>query len=77
MNLLFLMSIKDIKKAASKAAFGIHKSQWFCEPRCAHPVVCFSIMLNSSYMIMAIAPTTTKPANAKPICMAEPAEISK
>ena len=51
--------------------------QWFCEPRCAQPVVCFSIMLNSSYMIMAIAPTTTKPAKAKPICMAEPAEISK
>ena len=40
-------------------------------------MVCFSIMLKSSYMIMAIAPTTTKPANAKPICIAEPAEMSK
>jgi len=48
-----------------------------CEPRCAQPVVRFSMALKSSYMAMAIAPTTTKPENAKPICMAEPAEISR
>ena len=48
-----------------------------CEPRCAQPVVCFSIKLNSSYITIAIAPTTIRPANAKPICIAEPAEISK
>lgn len=48
-----------------------------CEPRCAQAVVCFSITANSSYMAMAITPTVSSPANARPICMAEPAEISK
>ena len=71
------MNIKGVKKAASKSGFWGAPTQWFCEPRCAQPVVCFSTQLNSSYMTMAIAPTTTKPAKAKPICMAEPAEISK
>jgi hypothetical protein len=71
------MNIKDVKKAALKAAFSFIKTQWFCELRWAQPVVCFSTKLNNSYMIMAMAPTTTKPANAKPICMAEPAEMSK
>lgn len=52
-------------------------TQWFCEPRCAQPVVCFSTQLKISYITMAMAPTTTKPAKARPICMAEPAEISK
>jgi hypothetical protein len=77
MRLLALMSSKGVKKAALKSGFCGQCNQWFCEPRCAHAVVCFSIMLNNSYMIIAIAPTTTKPAKAKPICMAEPAEISK
>jgi hypothetical protein len=71
------MNSKGVKKAAVSAAFLFIKTQWFCEPRCAQPVVCFSIMLNNSYMIMAMAPTTTRPAKAKPICMAEPAEMSK
>lgn len=51
--------------------------QWLCELRCAHAVVRFSTQLNSSYMAMAMAPTTSKPAKASPICMEEPAEISK
>ena len=38
-------------------------------------MVCFSIALNNSYITMAIAPTTTRPAKARPICMAEPALI--
>jgi hypothetical protein len=60
------------------AARGVSRwIQWFCEPRCAQPVVCFSTMLNSSYIAIAIAPTTSKPAKARPICMAEPAEISR
>ena len=45
--------------------------------RCAHPVVRFSITANSSYMIIAIAPITTRPPNASPICIDEPAEISR
>ena len=52
-------------------------NQWLCEPRCAQPVVRFSTQLNSSYMAMAMAPTTSKPADARPICMEEPAEISR
>lgn len=48
-----------------------------CEPRCAQPVVRFSIVLNNSYISIAIAPTTTSPEKARPICMAEPAEISR
>lgn len=71
------MNRKGVKKAALKAAFLFVKTQWFCEPRCAQPVVCFSTKLNSSYMTIAIAPTTTNPAKAKPICMADPAEMSK
>lgn len=51
--------------------------QWLCELRCAQAVVRFSTQLNSSYMAMAMAPTTSKPAKASPICMEEPAEISK
>ena len=50
-------------------------SEWL--PRCAQPVVCFSIQLNNSYMAMAITPTTSKPLKAKPICMELPAEINK
>ncbi len=53
------------------------KAHALCEPRCAHPVVCFSMKLKSSYMAMAMAPTTSKPLKARPICMAEPAEISR
>ncbi len=45
--------------------------------RCAQPVVRFSITANSSYMIIAIAPITTRPPNARPICIDEPAEISR
>ena len=51
--------------------------QWFWEPRWAQPVVRFSTQLNSSYITMAMAPTTSRPANARPICMDEPAEISR
>jgi hypothetical protein len=47
------------------------------DPRCAHPVVRLSTIENSSYMPIAIAPTTTSPANARPICIDEPAEMSK
>jgi len=53
------------------------QAYWFCEPRCAHPVVCFSTTLKSSYISIAMAPTTISPAKARPICMAEPAEISR
>ena len=48
-----------------------------CDPRCAHAVVCISILLNNSYISIAMAPTTTRPAKARPICIAEPAEISR
>jgi hypothetical protein len=47
------------------------------DPRCAHPVVRFSTIENSSYMPIAIAPTTTSPAKARPICIDEPAEMSR
>ena len=46
-------------------------------PRCAQPVVCFSIQLNSSYMTMAMMPTTSRPLKARPICMELPAEMSR
>ena len=49
----------------------------FCEPRCAQPVVCFSMKLKSSYITMAMIPTTSKPLNARPICIDEPAEINR
>ncbi len=48
-----------------------------CDPRRAQPVVCFSSTLKSSYITIAIAPTTIKPAKARPICIDEPAEISR
>ena len=41
------------------------------------PVVRCSTIANSSYMPIAIAPTTTRPAKARPICIDEPAEISR
>jgi drug/metabolite transporter (DMT)-like permease len=41
-----------------------------CEPRCAQPVVRFSSTEKNSYIAMAIAPTTTRPAKARPICIA-------
>ena len=47
------------------------------DPRCAQPVVRFSTIENSSYMPIAIAPTTTSPAKARPICIDEPAEMSR
>ena len=47
------------------------------ELRWAQPVVRLSITANSSYMIIAMAPMTTSPANARPICIDEPAEISR
>ena len=46
-------------------------------PLWAQPVVCFSIQLNSSYITMAMMPTTSRPENAKPICIELPAEISR
>jgi hypothetical protein len=49
----------------------------FCPLRWAQPVVCFSMKLNSSYITIAIAPTTSKPLKARPICMELPAEISR
>ena len=48
-----------------------------CDPLWAQPVVCFSIQLNSSYITIAIAPTTSRPLKARPICIEEPAEISR
>ena len=51
--------------------------QPFCDPRCAQAVVRFSIQLNNSYITMAMAPTTIRPANARPICMDEPALMSR
>ncbi len=53
------------------------KNHELCDPRCAQAVVWRSITLNNSYITIAITPTTTRPANANPICMAEPAEISR
>ena len=35
-----------------------------CEPRCAQPVVRFSIHENSSYIAIAMAPIVTSPAKA-------------
>ena len=55
----------------------IRATQWLLAPRWAQAVVRFSTRLNSSYITMAMAPTTNRPANAKPICMDEPAEISR
>jgi hypothetical protein len=51
--------------------------QVFWLPRCAQPVVCFSTQLNSSYITMAITPTTSRPLKARPICMEEPALMSR
>ena len=48
-------------------------SQVFCEPRCAQPVVCFSTKLNNSYIAMAIAPITTRPAKASAMRCCDPA----
>ena len=62
------------KKSVAREGSG---AQVFWLPRCAQPVVRFSIALNSSYMSMAMAPTTTNPAKARPICIADPAEISR
>lgn len=45
--------------------------------RCAQAVVRFSISANSSYITIAIAPTTTRPAKATLICIDEPADISR
>ena len=61
---------------AGAAARGASPQAAF-EPRCAQPVVRFSISENSSYIPIAIAPTTTRPENARPICIDEPAEISR
>ena len=38
--------------------------------RCAQPVVCSSMSLKSSYITIAIAPTTTSPLNARQACFA-------
>ena len=46
-------------------------------PRCAQPVVRFSMMAKSSYMAMAIAPITTSPAKASGIFIEEPADTSR
>ena len=43
---------------------GLGCSQAACEPRCAQPVVRFSIQENTSYIAIAIAPMVTRPANA-------------
>src|SRR6476661_3059809 len=46
----------------------LRRDQAAWDPRWAQPVVCCSMTLNSSYITIAIAPTTTRPANARPIC---------
>ena len=46
-------------------------SPWL--PRCAHPVVRFSINENSSYIAIAMTPITTRPANASGMRCCEPA----
>ena len=46
-------------------------------PRCAQAVVRFSITENSSYMAIAMMPTTTRPLKARPICMLLPALMSR
>ena len=61
----------------SRAAPRTATAQAAFEPRCAHAVVRFSTTEKSSYMPIAINPTTTRPENARPICIDEPAEISR
>ena len=65
--------------AAGASAAGTHgvPGQVAFEPRCAHPVVRRSTTENSSYIPIAIAPTATSPAKASPICIDEPAEMSR
>lgn len=41
-----------------------HGPHTACDPRCAQPVVRFSIHENSSYIAIAIAPIVTRPAKA-------------
>ena len=47
------------------------------DPRCAQQVSRRSRTENNSYMPMAIAPTTTRPAKARPICIELPADTSR
>ena len=49
------------------------RAQIACDPRCAQPVVRFSIHEKSSYMAMAIAPMVTSPAKASDMRCCEPA----
>jgi hypothetical protein len=53
------------------------RTQCPCDPRCAQPVRRFSSTEKNSYITMAMAPTTTRPAKARPICMLLPAETSR
>src|SRR5450830_761726 len=46
-------------------------------PRCAQRVVRFSMMANSSYIAIAMAPMTTRPAKASGIFIDEPADTSR
>ena len=46
-------------------------------PRCAHPVVRFSIHENSSYIAIAITPIVTSPANASGVRCWLPAELMR
>eukprot|EP01022_Parablepharisma_sp_SALTPOND_P021557 TRINITY_DN427_c2_g1_i1.p1 TRINITY_DN427_c2_g1~~TRINITY_DN427_c2_g1_i1.p1 ORF type:complete len:1458 (+),score=547.10 TRINITY_DN427_c2_g1_i1:21634-26007(+) len=46
-------------------------------PRCAQAVVRRSTMANNSYMAMAMAPITTRPAKASGIFMDDPADTSR
>ncbi len=48
-----------------------------CDPRCAHPVVRFSIHENSSYIAIAITPIVTSPANASGVRCWLPAELMR
>ena len=69
---------RPVLRMASAAPCRTHGPQWLqVARRWAQPVVCFSMKLKSSYITIAIAPTTTRPAKARPICMAEPAEMSR
>ena len=74
MHRLEPFSIKNFDLPTRAARSKRHQS---CDPRCAHAVVFFSMVLKSSYISIAIAPTTTSPLKARPICIDEPAEISR
>ena len=62
---------------AARSGSDIDTLRYLFPPRCAHPVVRFSTIANSSYIAIAITPMTTNPANASPICIDDPADMSR